>query len=126
VAEWENTTSVNLDWECHIAILATNQPGMDIEKLLSQGTKILDCTNSIVNFNNLLNSLYNTTWKHIAWSISYNPNGPAIWKIYLNGIQIYNDFAPLNTDTNNGYPLTGVKTVVRLGDSVYNQDTITD
>jgi UDP-N-acetyl-D-glucosamine dehydrogenase len=49
VAEWEGSRPVNLDWECHIAILATKQPGMDIEKLLLREIKVLDCTNSITH-----------------------------------------------------------------------------
>jgi hypothetical protein len=36
-----------LNWDCDIAILATNQPGMNLEKILLKGVQILDCTNSI-------------------------------------------------------------------------------
>ena len=46
VAAWEGTQSVDLGWECDIAIIATNQPGMDIEQLIKRGIPILDCTNS--------------------------------------------------------------------------------
>jgi UDP-N-acetyl-D-glucosamine dehydrogenase len=46
---WEGSQSVDLDWECDVAILATKQPGMDIEKLLARGVQILDCTNSFKN-----------------------------------------------------------------------------
>ncbi len=46
---WEGSQSVDLDWECDVAILATKQPGMDIEKLLAKGVQILDCTNSFKN-----------------------------------------------------------------------------
>jgi UDP-N-acetyl-D-glucosamine dehydrogenase len=46
---WEGTQSVDLDWECDVAILATKQPGMDIEKLLARGVQVLDCTNSFKN-----------------------------------------------------------------------------
>jgi UDP-N-acetyl-D-glucosamine dehydrogenase len=49
VPSWEGSQPVDLDWECDVAILATNQPGLDVEKLVSRGTMILDCTNSIKN-----------------------------------------------------------------------------
>ena len=44
---WEGTNPVGLDWECDIAILATNQRGMDLSQLIVNGVQILDCTNSI-------------------------------------------------------------------------------
>jgi UDP-N-acetyl-D-glucosamine dehydrogenase len=47
VATWEGTSPVDLDWKCDIAILATNQPGMDLSRLITNGVQILDCTNSI-------------------------------------------------------------------------------
>ena len=47
VLEWEGSRPVDLDWECDVAILATNQPGMDVTQLISKGIQILDCTNSI-------------------------------------------------------------------------------
>jgi UDP-N-acetyl-D-glucosamine dehydrogenase len=46
---WEGTGPVDLAWECDVAILATKQPGMDIEGLIARGTQVLDCTNSIKN-----------------------------------------------------------------------------
>jgi len=49
VQSWKNTNSVNLQWECDVAILATNQPGMDLEKILDADVQILDCTNSLRN-----------------------------------------------------------------------------
>ncbi len=49
VAEWEGSTSVNLDWDCDVAILATKQPGMDLGELIKCGTQILDCTNTLGN-----------------------------------------------------------------------------
>ncbi len=45
---WEGTNPVDFDWNCDIAILATNQPGMDLSRLIKNGVLILDCTNSIV------------------------------------------------------------------------------
>jgi UDP-N-acetyl-D-glucosamine dehydrogenase len=44
---WEGTNPVDLDWDCDVAILATNQPGLDFSRLLAKGVQILDCTNSI-------------------------------------------------------------------------------
>jgi UDP-N-acetyl-D-glucosamine dehydrogenase len=47
VSEWNGSKSVDLDWPCDVAILATMQPGMNIDQLISRGALILDCTNSI-------------------------------------------------------------------------------
>jgi UDP-N-acetyl-D-glucosamine dehydrogenase len=47
VSVWEGTNPVDLGWNCHVAILATHQPGMDLTKLINKGIQILDCTNSI-------------------------------------------------------------------------------
>ena len=47
VATWEGSNPTDLDWSFDVAILATNQPGMDIERLLARDLPILDCTNSI-------------------------------------------------------------------------------
>jgi UDP-N-acetyl-D-glucosamine dehydrogenase len=49
VATWEGTKPVDLSWECDVAILATKQPGMDIEELIARGIQVLDCTNSVKN-----------------------------------------------------------------------------
>lgn len=46
---WEGTNSVGLDWDCHVAILATKQPGIDVIQLADRGVHILDCTNSFKN-----------------------------------------------------------------------------
>ena len=46
---WEGTKPVELGWECEVAILATRQPGVDIEKLITSRVQILDCTNSLKN-----------------------------------------------------------------------------
>ena len=51
VANWEGTVPVELDWKCDIAILATNQPGVNIQELLERGVQVLDCTNSFNNTN---------------------------------------------------------------------------
>jgi tetratricopeptide (TPR) repeat protein len=48
-------------------------------------------------------------WHHVAWGVDYN-NGTAIWKLYFDGVELYNDIAPLNNnDVNGGYPITGSK-----------------
>ena len=49
VPEWEGSKPIDLDWDCDIAILTTNQPGINLKKLISRGIQILDCTNSFVN-----------------------------------------------------------------------------
>lgn len=46
---WEETKPVGLDWDCDVAILATNQPGIDLMRLVERKIQILDCTNSIQN-----------------------------------------------------------------------------
>lgn len=47
VSTWGDTKSVDLEWDCDVAILATMQPGMDLIKLTERGVKILDCTNAL-------------------------------------------------------------------------------
>ena len=47
VHTWDGSESVELEWECDVVVLATNQPGMDIERLIARGVQILDCTNSL-------------------------------------------------------------------------------
>ena len=46
---WLDSNPVGLDWDCNVAILATNQPGIPFEKLTERGIQILDCTNTIKN-----------------------------------------------------------------------------
>ena len=47
VSTWEGSNPVDLGWNCDLAILATQQPEMDVEGLMTRGILILDCTNSI-------------------------------------------------------------------------------
>jgi UDP-N-acetyl-D-glucosamine dehydrogenase len=47
VPDWEGSKSVDLEWACDVAILATMQPGMNLSRLIARGIQILDCTNSI-------------------------------------------------------------------------------
>jgi len=49
VGTWEGRQPVDLEWECDVAILATKQPGVDIEQLALKGIQVLDCTNSLLN-----------------------------------------------------------------------------
>ena len=51
VIDWEGSKSVDLKWECDLAILATNQLGMekDATNLAERGVQVLDCTNSVEN-----------------------------------------------------------------------------
>jgi len=51
VSLWEGSNPVDLTWNCDVAILATKQPGMDLERLTMRGIQILDCTNSITRLN---------------------------------------------------------------------------
>ena len=47
VPVWEGSNPVDLEWACDVAILATKQPGMNLDRLIARGIRILDCTNSI-------------------------------------------------------------------------------
>ena len=46
VTLWEGSKPVDLEWKCDVAILAINQPGMDVLQLVVKGIQVLDCTNS--------------------------------------------------------------------------------
>lgn len=43
---WEGTKSVDEAWDCDVAIVATNQPGLNVKSLLAKGIPVLDCTNN--------------------------------------------------------------------------------
>ena len=43
---WEGTKPVELSWKCDLAILATNQPGINLDSIVLSGIPVLDCTNS--------------------------------------------------------------------------------
>jgi UDP-N-acetyl-D-glucosamine dehydrogenase len=43
---WEGSEPVSIAWDCDVAIVATNQPGLDVKGLLARGIPVLDCTNS--------------------------------------------------------------------------------
>ena len=47
VPVWKGSKPVDLTWDCDVAILATKQPGMNLNQLISRDVLILDCTNSL-------------------------------------------------------------------------------
>jgi UDP-N-acetyl-D-glucosamine dehydrogenase len=49
VQNWEGSQQVEIGWECDVAILATMQPGMDLDQLIARNVPILDCTNTLRN-----------------------------------------------------------------------------
>lgn len=53
VLSWRSEKSVDLNWNCDVAILVTRHPEMQIDDLLVRGVTILDCTNSIQSLNNV-------------------------------------------------------------------------
>ena len=49
VQNWEGSRQVELGWDCDVAILATMQPGMDLDQVIARSIPILDCTNTLLN-----------------------------------------------------------------------------
>jgi UDP-N-acetyl-D-glucosamine dehydrogenase len=49
VQNWEGSRQVELGWDCDVAILATMQPGMDLDQVIARNVPILDCTNTLLN-----------------------------------------------------------------------------
>lgn len=47
---WEGTTPVTEAWNCDVAVVATNQTGMDVKSILDRGIPVLDCTNNYSGF----------------------------------------------------------------------------
>jgi UDP-N-acetyl-D-glucosamine dehydrogenase len=43
---WEGTKPVTEAWNCDVAVVATNQTGMDVRSILDRGIPVLDCTNN--------------------------------------------------------------------------------
>jgi UDP-N-acetyl-D-glucosamine dehydrogenase len=43
---WQGTKPVSEAWDCDVAIVATNQPGLNVKSLLARGIPVLDCTNN--------------------------------------------------------------------------------
>jgi len=50
VSLWEGTKPASEEWDCDVAIVATNQPGLNVKNLLDQGIPVLDCTNNYGEF----------------------------------------------------------------------------
>jgi UDP-N-acetyl-D-glucosamine dehydrogenase len=46
VSIWEGTNPAPHDWDCDVAILATNQSGLNVKSIIDRGVPVLDCTNS--------------------------------------------------------------------------------
>ena len=46
VNQWAGTTSSDLDSTFDVAVIATNQPGMDVKSIIARGIRVLDCTNN--------------------------------------------------------------------------------
>jgi len=46
VKEWAGTMSSDLDSAFDVAVVATNQPGMDVASIATRGIRVLDCTNN--------------------------------------------------------------------------------
>jgi UDP-N-acetyl-D-glucosamine dehydrogenase len=46
VKEWAGSKSSDLDSAFDVAVIATNQPGMDVASITARGIRILDCTNN--------------------------------------------------------------------------------
>lgn len=49
VPNWEGSIPVESGWKCDVAILATMQPGLNLNQVISQDVPILDCTNTLIN-----------------------------------------------------------------------------
>ncbi len=49
VPNWDGYTQVELGWECDVVILATMQPGIDLDRVIGKNVPILDCTNTILD-----------------------------------------------------------------------------
>jgi UDP-N-acetyl-D-glucosamine dehydrogenase len=50
VKEWAGTKSSDLDSAFDVAVIATNQPGMDVASIAARGIRVLDCTNNFGHF----------------------------------------------------------------------------
>jgi UDP-N-acetyl-D-glucosamine dehydrogenase len=49
VSEWEGSKCEAITWPCDVAVVATLQPGMEINTLIEADVKVLDCTNSFAS-----------------------------------------------------------------------------
>ena len=48
---WEGTKPVSETWDCDVAIVATNQPGLNVQSIVKRGIPVLDCTNNYGDLN---------------------------------------------------------------------------
>lgn len=48
---WEGTKPVTESWDCDVAIVATNQSGLDVQSIIERGIPVLDCTNNYGGLN---------------------------------------------------------------------------
>lgn len=53
VSKWEDSEPVDMGWDCDVAIVAMNQPGVDLSQLIARKVPILDCTNSVTAHTNV-------------------------------------------------------------------------
>ena len=51
---WEGTKPVSEAWDCDVAIVATNQPGLDVQSIIKRGVPVLDCTNNYVDMEGVI------------------------------------------------------------------------
>ncbi|HEX7405374.1 MAG TPA: hypothetical protein VF307_05560, partial [Candidatus Nanopelagicaceae bacterium] len=49
VADWDGLQPVDSSWDCHVAVVATAQPGLPVAEILSRGVPVLDCTGTYRN-----------------------------------------------------------------------------
>jgi UDP-N-acetyl-D-glucosamine dehydrogenase len=49
VSDWEGSKCEAITWPCDVAVVATLQPGMEINTLIEADVKVLDCTNSFAS-----------------------------------------------------------------------------
>lgn len=54
VSSWQGVPSVDLNWDCDLAILATNQPGLNLKAILDRGVQVLDCTDSLTGLKGVI------------------------------------------------------------------------
>lgn len=48
---WEGSKPVTERWDCDVAIVATNQPGLDVKSIIEREIPVLDCTNNYGDLN---------------------------------------------------------------------------
>lgn len=51
---WEGTKPESEAWDCDVAIVATNQPGLDVQSIIKRGIPVLDCTNNYAHMDGVI------------------------------------------------------------------------